>query len=65
MTEACKAVKSMSAEIYAPKVGETIRIGENMENYTIALSDALMSSLKMAAVGLLLPSKSITDEWKV
>lgn len=48
LAEACKAIKSMSAEIYTPRVGETIRIGENMENYTIALSDALMNSLKMA-----------------
>jgi len=41
----------MTTEIYTPGTGETIRIGEDMRNFTVALSDALMSSLKMAVVG--------------
>ncbi|KAG8812844.1 hypothetical protein FRC18_002777 [Serendipita sp. 400] len=40
--------ESMTNEVYTPKVGEMVRIGENIENFTVALSDALMSSIKMS-----------------
>ncbi|KAG8825638.1 hypothetical protein FRC17_008585 [Serendipita sp. 399] len=48
LRDACKAIKSMTNEVYAPKIGETVRIGENIENFTVALSDSLMSSIKMS-----------------
>ena len=54
-------IKAMTTEIYHPKVGEAIRIGEHMHNFTLALSDALMASVKMSSVGLLhLPSALMT-----
>jgi len=43
-------IKAMTTEIYHPKVGEEIRIGEHMHNFTLALSDALMASVKMSSV---------------
>ncbi|KAG8856093.1 hypothetical protein FRB91_001267 [Serendipita sp. 411] len=48
LMDACKSIKSMTNEVYTPKVGEMVRIGENIENFTVALSDALMSSIKMS-----------------
>jgi len=48
-------IKAMTTEIYHPKVGEAIRIGENMHNFTLALSDALMASVKMSSVSLSTP----------
>ncbi|KIM25567.1 hypothetical protein M408DRAFT_74190 [Serendipita vermifera MAFF 305830] len=48
LIESCKATKSMTTEVYAPSIGETVRIGEDMRNFTVALSDALMSSIKMS-----------------
>lgn len=50
LVEACKITRSMNADIFTPTLGETIRIGEDMRNFTIALSDATMSSVKMSAV---------------
>lgn len=45
-------IKAMTTEIYHPKVGEAIRIGEHMHNFTLALSDALMASVRMSSVRL-------------
>jgi hypothetical protein len=56
LLESCAAVRSMTTDVYTPHTGETIRIGEDMRNFTVALSDALMSSIKMSTVSLRLPS---------
>ncbi|PVF96449.1 hypothetical protein CPB86DRAFT_736678 [Serendipita vermifera] len=48
LIDACRSIRSMTTEIYAPRVGETLRVGEDMRNFTLALSDALMSSIKMS-----------------
>jgi hypothetical protein len=52
LLESCAAVRSMTTDVYTPHTGETIRIGEDMRNFTVALSDALMSSIKMSTVSL-------------
>ena len=52
LLQSCAMIKAMTTEIYHPKVGEAIRIGEHMHNFTLALSDALMASVKMSSVSL-------------
>lgn len=59
LLEACKATRSMTTEVYAPLTGETIRIGEDMRNFTVALSDALMSSIKMSTVSIVPPKSKV------
>jgi cleavage and polyadenylation specificity factor subunit 2 len=50
LLQSCAMIKAMTTEIYHPKVGEAIRIGEHMHNFTLALSDALMASVRMSSV---------------
>lgn len=52
LLQSCAMIKAMTTEIYHPKVGEAIRIGEHMHNFTVALSDALMASLRVSSVRL-------------
>ena len=43
-------IKAMTKDIYAPGQGETIRIGQHTNSFSISLSDELLASLKMSRV---------------
>lgn len=45
---ACRAIPSMTKELYAPQVGEALQIGESMTSYPLSLGDGLMASLKFS-----------------
>ncbi|KAI0048061.1 hypothetical protein FA95DRAFT_1558455 [Auriscalpium vulgare] len=46
--ESCSNIRAMTKEIYAPKFGETVQIGQNTNSYSISLSDQLLASIKMS-----------------
>ncbi|KLO18053.1 cleavage and polyadenylation specificity factor subunit [Schizopora paradoxa] len=48
LTEACGAVRSLTKEIYAPDVGESIQIGQHTNSYSISLAEDLLTSLRMS-----------------
>lgn len=48
--EACGAVRSLTKEIYAPDVGETIQIGQHTNSYSVSLSEELLASVTMSNV---------------
>ena len=52
LIEACSAVRALTKEIYAPSVGEKVQIGQHTNSYSISLSEALLTSLKMSSVSL-------------
>lgn len=52
LTETCKALPTMTSEIYAPHLGESLRIGEDMVSYPLSLGDGLMPTLNMSKVRL-------------
>ncbi|KAL5488069.1 hypothetical protein ACEPAI_6177 [Sanghuangporus weigelae] len=48
LIEACGAVRALTKEIYAPDVGEQIRIGQQTNSYSISLSEELLASVRMS-----------------
>ncbi|EPQ30383.1 uncharacterized protein PFL1_01909 [Pseudozyma flocculosa PF-1] len=50
MLAALQAVKSMTREVYAPALGESVRIGELTNSYAVILGDTLLKGLKMSRV---------------
>lgn len=47
---ACKAVTSMTEDIYTPSLGETIKVGEETKNFSIRLGDSIMATLRLSRV---------------
>ncbi|GAA5956213.1 hypothetical protein JCM21900_006839 [Sporobolomyces salmonicolor] len=50
LASSCKAVTSMTHDIYTPAVGEKIVVGEETKNFSIRLGDSIMASLRLSRV---------------
>ncbi|GAA6030255.1 hypothetical protein JCM8097_009012 [Rhodosporidiobolus ruineniae] len=50
LATACKAVTSMTEEIYMPTLGETVKVGEETKNFSLRLGDSIMASLRLSRV---------------
>ncbi|KJA29848.1 hypothetical protein HYPSUDRAFT_31856 [Hypholoma sublateritium FD-334 SS-4] len=48
LIEACNSIRSMTKDIYAPQVGESIQIGQQTNSFSINISDELLASLKIS-----------------
>ncbi|KAI3612220.1 cleavage and polyadenylation specificity factor subunit [Moniliophthora roreri] len=48
LIESCANIRAMTKEIYAPTLGESIQIGQQISNFSISISDELLQSLKMS-----------------
>ncbi|GAA5822558.1 hypothetical protein JCM11251_006378 [Rhodosporidiobolus azoricus] len=50
LATACKAVTSMTEDIYTPSLGETVKVGEETKNFSLRLGDSIMASLRLSRV---------------
>ncbi|KAL8287338.1 hypothetical protein RQP46_003790 [Phenoliferia psychrophenolica] len=50
LATACRAVSTMTDDIYTPDVGECITVGEETKNFSVRLGDTIMASLKLSRV---------------
>ncbi|KAJ2931622.1 hypothetical protein H1R20_g5346, partial [Candolleomyces eurysporus] len=48
LIESCGSIKSMTKDIFAPSAGETIQIGQQVNNFSISISDNMLKSLRMS-----------------
>ncbi|KDR83941.1 hypothetical protein GALMADRAFT_236445 [Galerina marginata CBS 339.88] len=48
LIESCKNIRSMTKDIFAPEVGESIQIGQQTNSFSINISDELLASLKIS-----------------
>ncbi|KAI6135015.1 beta-lactamase-like protein [Pisolithus croceorrhizus] len=48
LIESCGQIRSMTRDIYAPSMGESIQIGQHTNTFSISISDELLSTLKMS-----------------
>ncbi|OJA09308.1 hypothetical protein AZE42_03126 [Rhizopogon vesiculosus] len=48
LIESCANIRSMTKDIWAPSVGETVQIGQHTNSFSISLSDELLSTIKMS-----------------
>lgn len=62
LIESCNGIRSMTKDIFAPDVGETIQIGQQTNSFSINISDELLASLKISRVCTMPPStENCTD----
>ena len=57
LIESCSKIRSMTKDIYAPMVGETIQIGQQTNSFSVNISDNLLASLKISRVRALPPRR--------
>jgi cleavage and polyadenylation specificity factor subunit 2 len=50
LASACRAVATMTQDVYTPDVGQCITVGEETKNFSVRLGDSIMASLKMSRV---------------
>lgn len=50
LANSCKAISSMTQEIYTPLMGELITVGEETKNFSVRLGDSIMASLRLSRV---------------
>ncbi|ORY76891.1 beta-lactamase-like protein [Leucosporidium creatinivorum] len=50
LSNSCKAISSMTQEIYTPSMGELITVGEETKNFSVRLGDSIMASLRLSRV---------------
>ncbi|KAM0790221.1 hypothetical protein ACM66B_005534 [Microbotryomycetes sp. NB124-2] len=50
LAAACKDVPSMTQDIFTPNVDESLRLGEEAQNFSIRLGDSIMASLRLSRV---------------
>lgn len=50
LESACRAVSTMTDEIFTPQVDQCITIGEESRNFSVRLGDSIMASLKLSRV---------------
>ncbi|GAA5993784.1 hypothetical protein JCM11641_006987 [Rhodosporidiobolus odoratus] len=50
LADACKAVTSMTEDLYTPSLGETVKVGEETKNFTLRLGDSVMKGLRLSRV---------------
>ncbi|KAG6854893.1 hypothetical protein C0991_012083 [Blastosporella zonata] len=48
LIESCANIRSMTKDIFAPSVGESVQIGQQTNSFSISISDELLASLKMS-----------------
>ncbi|TFK22351.1 hypothetical protein FA15DRAFT_671650 [Coprinopsis marcescibilis] len=48
LIDSCGSIKSMTKDIHAPAKGESIQIGQQINNFSISISDELLASLRMS-----------------
>ncbi|KAH9482749.1 Cleavage factor two protein 2 [Psilocybe cubensis] len=48
LIESCNGIRSMTKDIFAPDVGETVQIGQQTNSFSINISDELLASLKIS-----------------
>ena len=58
LIESCSKIRSMTKDIYAPTVGETIQIGQQTNSFSVNISDNLLASLKISRVRALPPRRA-------
>lgn len=49
LMESCANIKSMTQDIFAPTFGETVQIGQQINNFSISINDELLKSLRMSS----------------
>ena len=47
-----EAISAMTKDIYVPKIGQEIKIGEHTHSYTFTLGDSLVRNIHMAPVNI-------------
>ena len=62
LIESCSNIRSMTKDIYAPVVGESIQIGQQTNSFSVNISDNLLASLKISRVSAL-ASCSVIKYW--
>ncbi|GAA6017157.1 hypothetical protein JCM10207_002555 [Rhodosporidiobolus poonsookiae] len=50
LASACKAVTSMTEEVFTPGEGEMVKVGEETKNFSIRLGDSIMQELRLSRV---------------
>ena len=50
LIESCSKIHSMTKDIYAPKIGESIQIGQQTNSFSVNISDNLLGSLNISRV---------------
>lgn len=50
LIESCGNIRTMTKDIYAPEVGESIQIGQQTNSFSISISDELLAALNMSRV---------------
>jgi len=48
LIESCNNIRSMTKDIFAPEVGESVQIGQQTNSFSINISDELLASLKIS-----------------
>ncbi|EEB94265.1 hypothetical protein MPER_06944 [Moniliophthora perniciosa FA553] len=48
LIESCANIRAMTKEIYAPTLGESIQIGQQISNFYISISDELLQNLNVS-----------------
>ncbi|KAG6833930.1 hypothetical protein H0H87_007941 [Tephrocybe sp. NHM501043] len=48
LIESCANIRSMTKDIFAPAVGESVQIGQQTNSFSISISDELLATLKMS-----------------
>ncbi|KAK2466104.1 hypothetical protein APHAL10511_001746 [Amanita phalloides] len=48
LIESCGNIRTMTKDIFAPGIAETIQIGQQTNSFSISISDELLASLKMS-----------------
>nr|GAT58188.1 predicted protein [Mycena chlorophos] len=49
LIQSCANVRSMTKDIFAPVLGDSVQIGQQTNNFSISISDELLASLKMSS----------------
>ncbi|KAG6812985.1 hypothetical protein H0H92_014916 [Tricholoma furcatifolium] len=48
LIESCANIRSMTKDIFSPAVGESVQIGQQINSFSVSISDELLASLKMS-----------------
>jgi hypothetical protein len=51
LIESCANIRAMTKDIYSPRNGESIQIGQQTNSFSISISDELLARMKMSGVG--------------
>ncbi|KAJ4478320.1 beta-lactamase-like protein [Lentinula aciculospora] len=48
LIQSCANIRAMTKDIHAPRMGESVQIGQQISSFSISISDELLSSMKMS-----------------